>query len=175
MKAWRRPLVCSASVASSVHLRQSAPLLRLPQRGMQYYTFIQGCVAFPSPYFFFPYYSICTDVSKPGCRRFLQKHLAQIKHILPEAVELEYVRSYDADTRSNKWELKISLLPMPADAEEPSQEGEGVAKKPRIETVQRRRAFHARLVKFASTHSEVGCVSVVRFLNGCRSCIMIVR
>lgn len=89
------------------------------------------------------------------CRRFLQKHLAQIKYLLPEAIDLEYVRSYDSDTRSNRWELKVSLLPMPAETEEPSREGETNLKKPKIETVQRRRAFHARLAKFASTHSEV--------------------
>jgi chromatin licensing and DNA replication factor 1 len=81
--------------------------------------------------------------------------LAQIKYILPEAIDLEYVRSYDQDTRSKKWEMKISLLPMPAEAEEPSREVGVSSKKPKIETVQRRRAFHARLVKFASSHPEV--------------------
>ncbi|KAG0557381.1 hypothetical protein KC19_11G125200 [Ceratodon purpureus] len=98
--------------------------------------------------------AVCAAVEATTKRRFLQKHLAQIKYILPEAIDLEYVRSYDAGTLSNKWELKISLLPMPAEAEEPAEEGECAAKKPKIETVQRRRAFHARLVKFASTHSE---------------------
>lgn len=89
------------------------------------------------------------------CRRFLQKHLAQIKYILPEAVHLEYVNVYDPDTRNKKWELKVALLPMPAEAEAPPSELGSSNKRPKIETVQRRRAFHARLVKFAATHSEV--------------------
>lgn len=88
------------------------------------------------------------------CRRFLLRHLAQIKHILPEAVHLDWVRSYDADTREKKWEVRISLLPMPAEEVEPNASG-STKKKPRVDTVQRRRAFHSRLVKFASTHPEV--------------------
>ncbi|KAG0608111.1 hypothetical protein M758_8G079000 [Ceratodon purpureus] len=97
--------------------------------------------------------AVCSTVEATTKRRFLQKHLAQIKYILPEAIDLEYVRSYDQDTRSKNWEMKISLLPMPAEAEEPTEAGCS-RKKPKIETVQRRRAFHARLVKFVSTHPE---------------------
>lgn len=44
---------------------------------------------------------------------------------------------------------------MPAEVEEPPSEVGSSSKRPKIETVQRRRAFHARLVKFAATHSEV--------------------
>lgn len=96
------------------------------------------------------------DVAMFGehCRRFLLRHLAQIKHILPEAVHLDWVRSYDADTREKKYEVRISLLPMPAEEVEPNASG-STKKKPRVDTVQRRRAFHSRLVKFASTHPEV--------------------
>lgn len=91
-----------------------------------------------------------------GCRRFLQKHLAQIKHILPEAVDLEYVRLYDQESYTRKWELKIALLPMPAEETEPIRDGKCTSKKPKIESVQRRRVFHTRLARFAVTHSEVG-------------------
>jgi hypothetical protein len=42
------------------------------------------------------------------------QHLAQIKHILPEAMKLEYVRCSNSYLQRNKWDLCISLLPMPA-------------------------------------------------------------
>lgn len=108
------------------------------------------------------------ETGDSDCRRFLQKHLAQIKYILPEAIDLEYVRSYDQDSRSKKWEMKISLLPMPAEAEEPSSEPRCSSKKPKIETVQRRRAFHGRLVKFVSTHPEVSDLIIVSVSSGLR-------
>lgn len=96
-----------------------------------------------------------TDVFVIGYRRFLQKHLAQIKYILPEAVHLEYVRSYDQESRIKRWELKVSLLPLPAAAEEPSVSGGCTSKRPKIESVQRRLVFHSRLVKLAATLPEV--------------------
>ncbi len=40
--------------------------------------------------------------------------MAHIKHMLPEAMKLEYVRCWDSDLQRNKWDLCISLLPMPA-------------------------------------------------------------
>lgn len=90
-----------------------------------------------------------------GCRRFLQKHLAQIKQILPEVVDLEYVKLYDDESSTRKWELKIALLPISAEESVQTQEAKCTAKKPKIESVQRRRVFHARLAKFAATHPEV--------------------
>ncbi len=38
--------------------------------------------------------------------------MAHIKHILPEAVKLEYVRCWDSDLQRNKWDLCIYLLLM---------------------------------------------------------------
>lgn len=156
-KAWRRPLVCWASAASSVRSRQSAPLLKQPHRGEQMiYCFpAYVSIAFSESWGFF--HSVCLlmlGCFGGRCRRFLLRHLAQIKHILPEAVHLDWVRSYDADTREKKWEVRISLLPMPAEEVEPNASG-STKKKPRVDTVQRRRVFHSRLVKFASTHPEV--------------------
>jgi hypothetical protein len=101
-----------------------------------------------------------------GCtpRRFLHQHLAQIKHILPEAVHLEYVRSWDSDLQRSKWDLSISLLPMPSPAQkEEEEESElqsfelisSVRKQPKISSVERRKAFHRRLLEFANTHPEV--------------------
>jgi len=46
-------------------------------------------------------------------RRFLFHHLAHIKHILSEVVKLKYVRCWDSYLQRNKWDLCISLLPMP--------------------------------------------------------------
>ncbi len=104
-------------------------------------------------------------------RRFLLQHLAQIKHILPEAVKLEYIKCWDSDLQRNKWDLCISLLPMPAagaaavdDDESELLEGDLLESSKliyskqgnsHIETVRRRRAFHTRLLEFASTHLEV--------------------
>jgi hypothetical protein len=100
-----------------------------------------------------------------GCtpRRFLHQHLAQIKHILPEAVHLEYFRSWDSDLQRSKWDLSISLLPMPSPAEKEEEESEfrsselisSVRKQPKISSVERRKAFHRRLLEFANTHPEV--------------------
>ncbi|XP_073386415.1 uncharacterized protein [Physcomitrium patens] len=98
--------------------------------------------------------AVCATVEATTKRRFLQKHLAQIKHILPEAVDLEYVRLYDQESYTRKWELKIALLPMPAEETEPIRDGKCTSKKPKIESVQRRRVFHTRLARFAVTHSE---------------------
>jgi len=47
-------------------------------------------------------------------RQFLFQHLVQIKHILSKVVKLEYVRCWDSYLQRNKWDLCISLLPMPA-------------------------------------------------------------
>lgn len=58
--------------------------------------------------------SVCNTVEASTQRRFLFQHLAQIKHILPEVVKLEYVRCWDSYLQRNKWDLCISLLPMPA-------------------------------------------------------------
>ncbi|XP_024356720.1 uncharacterized protein [Physcomitrium patens] len=98
--------------------------------------------------------AVCSTVEATTKRRFLQKHLAQIKYILPEAVHLEYVRSYDQESRIKRWELKVSLLPLPAAAEEPSVSGGCTSKRPKIESVQRRLVFHSRLVKLAATLPE---------------------
>ncbi|KAH8942717.1 hypothetical protein BDL97_13G008300 [Sphagnum fallax] len=116
--------------------------------------------------------SVCNTVEASTQRRFLHQHLAQIKHILPEAVKLEYVRCWDSDLQRNKWDLCISLLPMPAagaaavdgdDDESELLEGDLLESSKliypkqgnsHIETVGRRRAFHTRLLEFASTHLE---------------------
>jgi hypothetical protein len=58
--------------------------------------------------------SICNTVEASTQRWFLLQHLAHIKHILLEAVKLEYIRCWDSDLQRNKWDLCISLLPMPA-------------------------------------------------------------
>lgn len=89
--------------------------------------------------------------------------MAQIKHILPEAVHLEYVRSWDSELQRSKWDLSISLLPMPSPAEKEEEESElqsselisSVRKQPKISSVERRKAFHRRLLEFANTHPEV--------------------
>ncbi|CAM6011042.1 unnamed protein product [Sphagnum balticum] len=106
--------------------------------------------------------SVCSTVEATTQRRFLHQHLAQIKHILPEAVHLEYVRSWDSELQRSKWDLSISLLPMPSPAEKDEEESElqsselisSVKKQPKISSVERRKAFHRRLQEFANTHPE---------------------
>ncbi len=39
--------------------------------------------------------------------------MVQIKHILLEAVKLEYIKCWDSNLQRNKWGLYIFLLPMP--------------------------------------------------------------
>lgn len=48
--------------------------------------------------------------SHPSVRKFLSRHLAQIKYVLPEAVQIDKILVHDEKTKCMKPELKIALL-----------------------------------------------------------------
>ncbi|CAM6095560.1 unnamed protein product [Calypogeia fissa] len=97
--------------------------------------------------------AVCKIVESMSKRRFLMKHLAQIKHIFSEVLQLEYVRCQDPDSWGERWDLRITLLPLSSDCPHTSSPLKGSVGQT-AQTIRRRKEFHARLVNFESSHSE---------------------
>ncbi|XP_042502021.1 CDT1-like protein a, chloroplastic isoform X2 [Macadamia integrifolia] len=87
--------------------------------------------------------NICTQVEVLTKRKFSYCHLAQIKYILPEAVQIEKILVHDEKTLCMKPDLKISLLfnALPAHPDEAA-------------SMVMRQVFRARLLDFYDTHPK---------------------
>ncbi|XP_020579631.1 CDT1-like protein a, chloroplastic [Phalaenopsis equestris] len=90
--------------------------------------------------------NISASIQHLAERRFSYKHLAQMKHILPEAISIKKVLLRDEATCCMKPELQVSLQP---DAVEINLELKGECSYSAL-----RKLFRARLVQFAREHSK---------------------
>lgn len=81
------------------------------------------------------------------CRRFTHGHLAQIKFILPEAIELKKVLVHNERTCCLEPDLHISFNFGVLDNQYDHKTGD--------QYMQLRKLFRARLSEFVSSHSEV--------------------
>ncbi|CAA7038393.1 unnamed protein product [Microthlaspi erraticum] len=79
-------------------------------------------------------------------RRFCYNHLAQLKHILPEAIEIKRVLIHDERTSCMKPDLHITLN---ADAVEDSDKSKSESKK-----IPLRKVFRTRLADFVKAHPQ---------------------
>ncbi|AEC08516.1 CDT1-like protein A [Arabidopsis thaliana] len=79
-------------------------------------------------------------------RRFCYSHLAQIKHILPEAIEIKRVLIHDETTCCMKPDLHVTLN---ADAVEYNDKSKSESKK-----IALRKVFRARLADFVKAHPQ---------------------
>ena len=86
-------------------------------------------------------------------RRFSYRHLAQIKYILPEAVQTDKVLIHDKDTLCMKPDIKITLL---FDAIE------GHYQKSIFMALQQ--VFTTRLLNFSAMHPEVMLLTNLLFV-----------
>lgn len=89
--------------------------------------------------------NICTQVEILTKRKFSYRHLAQIKYILPEVVQIDYILIHDVKSLCMKPDMKISLL---FDVIEGHQE--------KSTFMALRQVFAYRLLDFFNTHPE-GC------------------
>ncbi|KAL3691208.1 hypothetical protein R1sor_004859 [Riccia sorocarpa] len=107
--------------------------------------------------------TVCKTVEQMSKRRFLRCHLAQLKFLFPEVLELDYVRVPDQDSRREVWDLRITLRsysssPHPSTGS-PLKKGASATASPsrgerNAQTLARRKEFHSRLLKFAGSHGE---------------------
>lgn len=84
------------------------------------------------------------------CRRFSHGHLAQLKFIFPEAIEIEKILIRDERTCCMKPDLHVSLN---FDAIE--SDGELKSHSSNSGSLLLRKAFRARLFRFSEAHPEV--------------------
>lgn len=96
------------------------------------------------PHFFLP----------NALRRFTYRHLSQLKHILPEAIEINKVLVFDEQTSCMKPDLRITL-----NAESVEKDRE---LGPETGPVDLRKLFHIRLLDFIKTHPEVNSFTVIK-------------
>lgn len=87
-------------------------------------------------------------------RRFTYSHLAQLKFILPEAIEIKKILMHDERTNCMKPDLFVALH---VDA---VIENNG-KKKSESGNVQLRKVFHSRLLDFSKFHPEVSILLLV--------------
>ncbi|CAH2059940.1 unnamed protein product [Thlaspi arvense] len=90
--------------------------------------------------------SISAKIEHLTERRFRQSHLAQLKHILPEAIEIKRVLIHDETTRCMKPDLHVTLN---ADAVEDSEKSKSESKK-----IALRKIFRTRLADFVKSHPQ---------------------
>lgn len=81
------------------------------------------------------------------CRRFSYGHLAQLKFIIPEAIEIKKVLTFDEKTSCMKPDLHVTLNP---DAVECDGKLKSDSKNLNL-----RKVFRARLMNFLKDHPEV--------------------
>ncbi|ESQ51712.1 hypothetical protein EUTSA_v10016441mg [Eutrema salsugineum] len=79
-------------------------------------------------------------------RRFCHGHLAQLKHILPEAIEVKRVLVHDETTSCMKPDLHVTLN---ADAVEDNENSKSEGKK-----ISLRKVFRTRLATFVKSHPQ---------------------
>ena len=80
-------------------------------------------------------------------RRFSYGHLAQLKHILPEAIEVKRMLIFDERTSCMKLDLHVSIIVDVIDCRDKS--------KSATKNLNLRRAFRARLADYLKAHPEV--------------------
>ncbi|CAM8929766.1 unnamed protein product [Rhodiola kirilowii] len=89
------------------------------------------------------FHNICSQVEILAKRKFSYKHLAQIKFILPEAVQIDKIIRHDEESQCMKPDLKITLLfEVVKDHQQKS------------DFMALCQLFFSRVVDFYSTHSE---------------------
>ncbi|KAL9269107.1 CDT1-like protein [Drosera capensis] len=91
--------------------------------------------------------NVSRNVGSLTDRRFSMNHLAQMKHILPEAILAKKIRVKDEETCCMKEELHITL---DADALKTNGNEKGVGGPSSLKKV-----FHSRISEFYKTHPEV--------------------
>ncbi|GMI66451.1 ARABIDOPSIS HOMOLOG OF YEAST CDT1, homolog of yeast CDT1 A, ARABIDOPSIS HOMOLOG OF YEAST CDT1 A [Hibiscus trionum] len=79
-------------------------------------------------------------------RRFLYSHLAQLKHILPEAIEIKRMLVFDEMTSCMKPDLHVSIILDAIDF--------GDNSKTETKNLKLRKVFRTRLVDFSNAHPE---------------------
>ncbi|KAK8693986.1 hypothetical protein V6N13_071550 [Hibiscus sabdariffa] len=79
-------------------------------------------------------------------RRFLYRHLAQLKHILPEAIEIKRMLVFDEMTSCMKPDLHISIILDAIDF--------GDNSKSETKNLKLRKVFRTRLVDYSNAHPE---------------------
>ncbi|KAF5185826.1 Cdt1-like protein a chloroplastic [Thalictrum thalictroides] len=90
--------------------------------------------------------NISPGVETLSGRRFTYTHLAQMKYILPEAIELSKVNLVDEHTRCTRSDIEVSLLTDAIKAEGKGKAGIGYCYLSKV--------FHKRVREFVQTHSE---------------------
>ncbi|KAL5982993.1 hypothetical protein ACLOJK_017073 [Asimina triloba] len=88
--------------------------------------------------------NICAQVEVMTKRKFLHSHVAQLKYLFPEAIQIEKILTHDERTLCMKPDMKITLV---ADALE-GQLGQS--------TTSLGKAFRQRLLEFIKSHPEGG-------------------
>ncbi|MBA0579608.1 CDT1-like protein a, chloroplastic [Gossypium raimondii] len=91
--------------------------------------------------------NICPKVECLTDRRFSYGHLAQLKHILPEAIEIKRLLIFDERTTCMKPDLHVCII---ANAIDCGDNSKSETKNPNM-----RRVFRARLVDYLEAHPEV--------------------
>ncbi|XVE72958.1 hypothetical protein DITRI_Ditri11bG0079400 [Diplodiscus trichospermus] len=81
-------------------------------------------------------------------RRFSYGHLAQLKHILPEAIEMKKVLIFDERSSCMKPDLRVSIIADAIDCGDMSESG--------AKNLNLRRVFRARLADYLKAHPEGG-------------------
>ena len=80
-------------------------------------------------------------------RRFSYGHLAKLKHILPEAIEIKKMLIFDESTSCMKPDLRVSII---VDAIDYGDKSESKTKNLNL-----RRVFRSRLADYLKAHPEV--------------------
>ncbi|KAL4377482.1 hypothetical protein GQ457_02G003760 [Hibiscus cannabinus] len=92
--------------------------------------------------------NICPKVECLADRRFSLGQLAQLKHILPEAIEIDRILIFDERTSCMKPDLQVRIIPDAIDC--------GVRSESETKNLNLRRVFRARLVDYFKAHPEGG-------------------
>ncbi|MCO5571474.1 hypothetical protein L7F22_025214 [Adiantum nelumboides] len=97
--------------------------------------------------------TVAAAVESSTQRRFLRSHLAQMKHILPDALQVEEYLSWDAESQSSRRDLRVTLHPISKE-ETTSVHRHRSPKKKLSDMVVRRKEFSRRLLDFFRKHKE---------------------
>ena len=119
-----------------------------------YNTFSTIWLGYTSNYIITWDHSLVINFVMSQSRRFLSNHLAQIKHIFPEALKLEEFTSWNSEVQCFQKDLRIKLLPISMNTDE-GLEPEMKSASKACEMVVRRKEFHRRLIEFAKSHPKV--------------------
>ncbi|KAI5067241.1 hypothetical protein GOP47_0017769 [Adiantum capillus-veneris] len=97
--------------------------------------------------------TIAAAIESSTHRRFLRSHLAQIKYILPDALQVEEYVSWDAESQCSRRDLRVSLHPISKEGSASMQRCRSPQKS--TEMVIRRREFRRRLLDFFRKNKEI--------------------